>query len=149
MRASLQLNSVKAVLEVRRLQELAAEMAAAKAAAALRTAQDRREEGAQQLKADEEDWARAVADASLSLPVAALWANQVAQSQAALKEADLAADAAEQQKCMRSDEWSVALGRSNAAGKLARVVFRGARRVREEAVLNEIADRAGRSRLAP
>lgn len=148
MRADRQVNAMKAIIEVRRLQELAAEMAAAKAAEALWTAQTCRDESAGQLHSNQEDWARAVADPSLSLPVAALWANEVARSETALKAAEAEVGSAEQHKRVRSDEWSTALARSEAAGELAQAVFRSARRTREEATLNELADRAGRSGAA-
>ncbi|MGE5566069.1 MAG: hypothetical protein ACM3YN_07945 [Parcubacteria group bacterium] len=148
MRAARQVNAMKAVFEVRRLQELAAEKAAAKAAEALRSAQAGCDERSRQLRSDQEDWARTVTDASLGLPVAALWARQVAQSEAAVKSAEAEVDAAERHNRTRSDEWSAALARSETASELAQAVFRSAKRAREEAALNELTDRASRSGAA-
>jgi len=148
MRARRQIIAISAILEVRRLQELAAEMAAGKAAEALRSAQDTRDGRAEQLGSDQEDWARAMADASLSLPIAALWANQVARSEGALKSAEAEVSSATHDSRMRADEWSVALACSKTAGELAQMAFRSARRAREEAALNELADRASHSGLA-
>lgn len=140
--------TMRKILEVRRVQQSAAQMDVARAEKALRALQDRRAKSEQQLRQDQEDWERAISGSLLSLSIAGAWSAQVARSEAALHQAEDDVAGGEEEKARRIEAWRGALARADAAEHLATTVFARSRRLREEAAQSELADRTSRKAVA-
>ena len=132
------------VVEVRRVQRLAAEMRAGEAAASLREIDRRRAQGLEALQEDQERWLQCFAGASLDLGSAGAWSTAVLTAEAQLNRIHAERIDAEAERARRADAWRGAITRSDVAKDLARTARNQRRRQREEAALEAVADRFAR-----
>lgn len=144
MRRGADVRAIRKVQEVRLVQRMAAELAVGRAGLALVEAEAERGRRAEQLDQDQAAWAQSMTARPFGLEVALAWSAEVLKSQAGLIEADAEAREAAAEKDRKAGDWRGALAREDAADDVARTLFGRVRRAREEALLNELADRAAR-----
>lgn len=142
------LSVLKQAGAVRRAQRLAAEMAAGRAAQAHREAEARVRASAAQLERDHQGWAEALSATRPSLDLALLWSAEISRSETALRQANAAAARAAKEKAARAEALGAARAREEVTEDVTERLSRRMRRLREEALLNDMADRAAQKEAA-
>jgi hypothetical protein len=142
-------DSAKAAQEIsgiRLVQRMAAEMAVARANTAHQEAETARDKQSDRLRQDQIAWSQAVSGPSLDLHSSRFWSSEVLASQAGLREAETVVTEAGEEKVQRAGEWHAARAREDVAKDIAKSLVNGVRRRRDEAALNDLADRAAQRR---
>lgn len=129
---------LKAVAEIRALQNSAAELAALRAAGDARDAAAKREEAQAEVAALDAGWARSLDDPAL----ARAWFAAIGEGRLAERRAAEAEQAAAARLSEKRGAWQAATARADAASGQARSAARAVARRRDEARLGEIEDRA-------
>jgi hypothetical protein len=149
MRRRDEVSLLRAITEIRDLQRAAAEMEAARAAAALREKNDVKSEAERACQSSEERWLNAVQAPAIRLDVMPLWSAHVIREGESARRASSDAEAASAELKRRATDWHAAVARRDAAGALACEAAKDEQRRREEAALQEAADRHARRRGIP
>ena len=132
------------IVEVRRIQRLAAEMQVADAVAAIHQLEGSRGENLDRLWEQEASWSREVSGGRFNLHLASVWSSAISIGEATIRQLSSRIDDAEDNKKRRCEDLHVAIARADAAEDLAKAASRRLTRLRDEASLAEMADRAAR-----
>lgn len=133
--------TIARIVEVRRAQRAAADVHAVRARAARDATEGRRDQNAETLAEHQQRWSRTLAEPSLRLDAANAWAREVQSSQVDLGRTELELLEAEAEQDRRNLERAKAMARLECSEQLEETLRRRLTRRREEAALNEIADR--------
>jgi hypothetical protein len=138
---------VAEVVELRRTQRLAAEMAFARANATVRQLEEQREHSLTALVGDQRAWSAKVAGASLELPLVRSWMTAIEDAEAELRRLTSQVRTAEDLSARHKTELVASEGRLEAAEALAKAARRRLAQAREEVSLGEADDRSAGRRV--
>jgi len=140
MRRKAHLKAMKKIVEIRRVQQLAARIEVAKASGVLSQREARRDSDAETSRKDLIDWARAMSSPLPSLQLVAAWSAQVNASQAELRHAEADVRDGQHVKHHRTANWQETLARADAAEDLLAAASARVRAVDVENALGDLAD---------
>lgn len=132
---------MKQIMQVRRVQRMAAEMQVMRANAEMQQLDAQRVESVEKLQDEQSRWSQVVSGPSLSLHEAGAWSKVILRGDAELIGIESQIRDAEEERVRRNGEWRATRARADAAKVMADRVYRRERRLREEAELGEAADR--------
>lgn len=141
--------SLRKVAAVRALQADRAEDAVLRSAARRSDAERQRVDEATRLASVEQGWAGALAGSSLAMDVARSWSVAVVRQKHVLDEAQGVVDRAADEAARRTAEWNRAIAQRDVADDLVRRAAKDASRRRDEAALDEAAERHSLRRSRP
>jgi len=137
------------IVSVREVQERAAKMAVARVNADLSSLGQERSDAGDQLDHDQRQWASAMSGPGLDPGLAGAWASAVHRSEDQVREVEGRIEETEALKARCSDDWRLALSRSDLASGLARKASRARDRAQEEAALADLTDRLAHKGAQP
>lgn len=149
MRRRQHLDRMIRIAEVREVQESAAKMRVGRLQAELSRLDEQRREAAAAIAAEEARWVEAVSGASFDLQAARAWRGSVQVKEIDLGLLDQRIGSAKAETRRESEEWRLALACADVARALEDDAARALARHREEAALNEAADRHSQRRARP
>ena len=149
MRRKDEVSRLRAITEIRELQRVAAEMETARAAAILREKNEAKTDAERERQSSEEHWLDAVQAPAIRLDLMPLWSARVMRQGESVQRSSADAEAASAELKRRAGNWHAAVARRDAADTLACEAAKDEQRRREEAALQESADRHIRPRRTP
>jgi hypothetical protein len=141
MRTLADIKTLRKIAAVRDLQRARAETAAQRAAITLQSAQLARDEKEHQLAALDQGWRDAVAGTALGTGIAAAWSTALVRQSVSLRESEAERVAAHTDHDRCINEWRFSVLQCDVSHQLADRAVRNAARRRDEARLNEAAER--------
>jgi len=134
------LKTLTALVEVRQVQQRSAEMAVARADAALRALRDEQSQTDAQLRDQQDRWSRSISGPVMSLPMANAWSAGILNGEATLRRVNLDIDEADRDRADKAAGWRRSLAQAELASDLARTATRRDQQWREETRIADLSD---------
>lgn len=141
MRPRGEASRLRTIAKIRDVQRMVAEADAGHAAASLRTKIDAVRQAEAVCGSSQEQWRIAVEGPAIRLDIMPLWSAHMAEDRDALRRASADADAADIAVKRCATAWRAAIAKRDAVDALAHEAAKNERRRREEADLQDAADR--------
>ncbi len=136
-----EISLLKRIAAIRDLQRAGAQAQAGRAAAALREKQSLHGDRERRRQSIEDGWAASLSTPPVQMETAALWSAALLQEDVGVRRASREVDTAAAELQRRTTGWHEATNRRDAAQDMARQAVKDCRHHREEAALQEAADR--------